>query len=126
MKHFSLLIATPELLKSPLLQAYASQHDQVVTTATKHVLQFRIRNPLLKKSPNSLMYINYDNERLEVCAISIVSPRGKETSTTVVACVIPREVGTTEFTFSDAADSKRPLTILDAALLGNSMMTVVG
>lgn len=123
-KHFSLLIATPELLMSPLIKEYAGQHDQVVTTATRHVLQFRVENPTTSKS-KPLMYILYDNERLEVCSVSIVNGERRETCTTVVACFIPREVGSTEFTFSDTADAKRKLSIVEYSLLGNSMATPI-
>ncbi len=70
------------------------------------------------------MYIIYDNERLEVCSVSIVDGEERTTCTTVVACVIPREVGTTEFTFSDSFDAKRRLSIVDVSLLGNSMQAV--
>ncbi len=120
-KHFSLLIATPELLQSPFVKEYAGRHDQVVTTATRHVLKFRVRNPLSKNNVKPLIYIIYDNERLEVCAVSIVDDARRKNSRTVVACVIPREIGSTEFAFSNTADAKQELAIEDVSLLGNSM-----
>lgn len=110
MKKLSLFVATKELLASPALASYANLHNLTLTTDDRCVIGLTLRWLQQTNSPPRL-YLKYDSDHIDVCAVSVIASKLNRRRITVLVCLHPREIGTTELVFTDGTKASEILSV---------------